>query len=72
MSYPKQINAAVSDLYFDPENPRFAALSFDKSDECAVIRHMNDEESLIDLLRSIADAGYFPANRFWYTERTAG
>lgn len=59
MSYPKQINAAVSDLYFDPENPRFAALSFDKSDECAVIRHMNDEESLIDLLRSIADAGYF-------------
>lgn len=59
MSDPKQINAAVSDLYFDPENPRFAALSFDKSDECAVIRHMNDEESLIDLLRSIADAGYF-------------
>lgn len=59
MSYPKQINAAVSDLYFDPENQRFAALSFDKSDECAVIRHMNDEESLIDLLRSIADAGCF-------------
>ena len=59
MSYPKQINAAVSDLYFDPENARFAALSFDKSDECAVIRHMNDEESLIDLLRSIADAGCF-------------
>lgn len=59
MSYPKQINVAVSDLYFDPENARFAALSFDKSDECAVIRHMNDEESLIDLLRSIADAGCF-------------
>ena len=59
MSDPIQIDAAVSDLYFDPENPRFAALSFDKSDECAVIRHMNDEESLIDLLRSIADAGYF-------------
>ena len=59
-TFPKSRDIAVSDLYFDPENPRFAALSFDKSNENEVIKYMLSEQSLIDLIVSIAEQDFFP------------
>lgn len=50
----------VEDLYFDPKNPRFSSIQFDKEDERAVIDLMIKEENLDDLAISIADQGFFP------------
>lgn len=51
---------SVDDLHFDPLNPRFASIQFDKEDEKAVIDLMIKEENLDDLAISIADQGFFP------------
>lgn len=58
--YPIAKDINVAELYFDPQNPRFAALSFNRSDESEVIKYMLKEQSLIDLIVSIAEQGFFP------------
>ena len=50
----------VENLYFDPKNPRFSSIQFDKEDERTVIDLMIKEENLSDLAVSIADQGFFP------------
>ncbi|MGL4605381.1 MAG: ParB N-terminal domain-containing protein [Iodobacter sp.] len=48
----------TSDLYFDPENPRFFRLN-DPSSIPAVIEEMLDDEGAQDLMLSIGQKGYF-------------
>lgn len=49
----------IDELYFDPLNPRFASIEFNKEDERQVIELMINEENLDDLAISIADQGFF-------------
>nr|DAS03867.1 MAG TPA: ParB-like nuclease domain [Caudoviricetes sp.] len=49
----------VDALHFDPLNPRFSSLDFNKEDEQAVVDLMIREESLMDLVLSIGDHGFF-------------
>lgn len=50
---------AISNLVFDPVNPRLPSDIAKGSDE-EIIRYMLDQESLIELMRSIAEIGFFP------------
>ena len=49
----------IDELFFDPQNPRFAALDFDKTDDKKVIELMLKEETLADLIISIVEQGFF-------------
>lgn len=49
----------IDELFFDPQNPRFAALDFDKNDDRKVIELMLKEETLTDLIISISEQGFF-------------
>lgn len=49
----------VSELHFDPYNPRFGTYN-STIDEGNIIQKMIDEESVYELVISIADQGYFP------------
>ena len=49
----------ISDLAFDPQNPRLPR-NFDSEDETEVLRWMLDDASLIELMGSIGEQGYFP------------
>jgi len=53
----RQIN--VAQLVFDPNNPRLPSDIANGSDE-DIIKYMLDQESLVDLMRSIAEIGFFP------------
>lgn len=46
-------------LRFDPDNPRFAN-SIIGADQASVLNFMLEDAGLIDLMRSIADQGFFP------------
>lgn len=48
----------LSDLLFDPDNPRLPKEFRGKRDEGAVITHMLRDESLIELMKSIGQTGY--------------
>lgn len=50
----------LSELHFDPDNPRIP-LSVDASDEQEVLDWMLSDAGLIELMGSIAEKGYFPA-----------
>lgn len=57
---PQEIQMVdVDKLSFDPLNPRFSSISFDKENDKEVIDLMIQEESLLELLISIADQGFF-------------
>ena len=45
-------------LLFDPKNPRLPETLRDITDESAILRHMLRDESLIELMKSIAEMGY--------------
>lgn len=49
----------VIQLKFDPENPRLPSTSVDGNDEQAVIRWMLEDASIIELMLSIGERGYF-------------
>lgn len=49
----------VDDLHFDPENPRLPS-SIDAGDDIAVIRWMLQDATIIELMGSIGQNGYFP------------
>lgn len=49
----------VDDLHFDPRNPRLPT-SIDARDDVAVIRWMLQDATIIELMGSIGQNGYFP------------
>jgi hypothetical protein len=51
----------VDKLHFDPLNPRIPSSSIDSSDENAVINWMLTDASIIELMGSIGEKGFFPA-----------
>lgn len=55
-------NLRVSDLDFDPENPRFAGMitNTGKLNENDTIHQMLKKQNIAELLVSIADQGFFP------------
>jgi len=56
----KIVFKGVKDLVYDPENPRLP-MSVDGRDEKQVINWMLDNENVIELMASIAEEGFFPA-----------
>jgi hypothetical protein len=50
--------ALLKDLEFDPENPRLPS-TIDKENEQAVLEWMLDDATIIELMRSIGENGYF-------------
>ena len=48
----------LSNLLFDPENPRLPKEFRGNRDEQAIIKHMLRDESLIELMKSIGQTGY--------------
>lgn len=50
---------ALSDLRFDPDNPRFPS-SLDGHDTNGILEFMLRDAGLVDLIRSIASQGFFP------------
>ena len=55
---PKSRTIAVSQLQFDPNNPRFSP-EIAKGAESELIEHFIRDERLLEVLNSIADQGYF-------------
>lgn len=59
--FPTDIDPAVTDLDFDPKNPRFLD-AFDGMEQAdaEAIRRMVEEENIHELVGSIGQQGYFP------------
>jgi hypothetical protein len=57
-SLPQVTRIKTSDLFFDPENPRFYRLNHLTTDE-AIVEEMLDDEGVQDLMASIGQKGYF-------------
>lgn len=60
----------VTDLHFDPRNPRIPA-GIDPSDDQAVLDWMLQDAGLVELMGSIAVKGFFPAEPLLVTPREA-
>lgn len=58
---------AVGHLRFDPENPRIPP-GVDGNDDQAVLDWMLEDAGLVELMGSIAEKGYFPAEPLLVTE----
>jgi hypothetical protein len=67
-SQPRYEDADVEGLTFDPQNPRLPT-SVDGSDESAVIDWMLRDASLIELMGSIGEHGYFPGEALLVVRR---
>ena len=52
---------SVSNLHFDPENPRLPTTTLDRTNEAEVINWMLRDASIIELMGSIGEKGFFPA-----------
>lgn len=59
MSAQQIKSVKVTNLNFDPENPRFAAANWGGLDSNEIIETMLDREQVIDLINSIGTQGYF-------------
>jgi hypothetical protein len=55
---PDIVRIASDQLHFDPKNPRFYRLN-NASEDQQVIEEMLDDESVLDLMASIGQKGYF-------------
>lgn len=62
---------AVDDLYFDPENPRIPE-EVDRTDEVQILSWMLSDATLLDLMGSIAEHGYFPGEPLLLVPRDRG
>lgn len=51
---------SVSNLHFDPENPRLPTTTLDRTNEAEVINWMLRDASIIELMGSIGEKGFFP------------
>lgn len=62
MSNKEINNISLNDLYFDPENPRFASYDYAniREDKDTILKTMIEDESVIDLVQSIGSQGFFP------------
>lgn len=57
---PKKIEfVEISDLHFDPKNPRIPA-NVDSNDEEEILEWMLDDENVTELMGSIGEQGFFP------------
>ncbi len=70
MSDPEVEFVAVSDLGFDPENPRLPR-SVDGGDEGEVLTWMLDDATIIELMDSIGSQGYFSGEPLLITSEPA-
>ncbi|WP_130854976.1 ParB/RepB/Spo0J family partition protein [Olivibacter jilunii] len=61
----------VDQLFFDPENPRLPR-TVNGSDEQEVINWMLENENVIELMASIAEKGFFPAEPLLVENRVQG
>jgi hypothetical protein len=62
---------SIDDLHFDMENPRLPE-AVDGADDAQVLRWMLLDGSLLDLMGSIAEHGFFPGEPVLLVPRTAG
>lgn len=60
MTTPKKTKPSVSNLDFDPENPRFLDVMATADGEERAIKRMLEEENLEELVGSIGNQGFFP------------
>lgn len=67
----ESMDLKISQLIFDPENPRLPE-SIDSNNEEEVIDWMIRKTSLLDLVSSIIDNGYFPGEPLLVTGITSG
>jgi hypothetical protein len=71
-AYPTELTTyAVDELHFDPENPRIPEV-VDGADEEQVLRWMLSDATLLDLMGSIAEHGYFPGEPLLLAPRERG
>ena len=68
---PKRLEAKLTDLYFDPENPRLFA-EFNQDDQSAMFRYLITDIGVEDLLQSIAASGLINADPIIVKDRPAG
>lgn len=62
---------SVSELFFDPENPRIPT-AVDASDDSLVLDWMLSDASLLELMGSIGTKGFFPAEPLLVSPRPQG
>lgn len=55
------VSVPLTNLIFDPENPRLPKELRGSQDEAIIIKHMLRDESLIELMKSIGQTGYSPS-----------
>lgn len=60
INYGKIETVPISHLRFDPQNPRLVASSVNGNDEQEVLKWMLNDATIIELMTSIGEQGYFP------------
>lgn len=65
------VNVDLDRLHFDPQNPRLPR-SIDRESEMAVIDWMLTDATLLELMGSIAEQGYFPGEPILITPERPG
>lgn len=63
-------NISIADLHFDPQNPRIGTALSSASDE-QILAHMLESERILELVLSIGQQDYFPAEPLVVMPRTA-
>lgn len=64
-------DVALSDLRFDPDNPRLPQ-TIDRNSDVAVLEWMLEDATLLELMRSIGAQGYFPGEPILVTSQAPG